>query len=354
MKRVVKLFAIFSLLCLVSPWNTIGQVNWTKYEQNPVFNTWLSFWENSRVSHCCVLFDSTIYRMWYTGNNLAADGSPRIGYATSSDGIEWKRHSLQKDGAVLIGESGQWDRLGVMHPTVVFDGTLFHLWYTGVKNSSEWGIGYATSEDGINWVKYENNPVLSDADAPTWESNAIFKPSVILKDSVFHLWYTGRNDTLRQIGYATSLDGKTWTKYSGNPVFKTGPDRTWDQADVNVGSVVLQDDIFHLWYSGRRTSGAWNIGYATSADGINWERYVDNPVLSPGESDSWDRLNVGGAMVIYDDNIFKMWYNGAAELSPAYPYPSQSRIGYATAPDISKGHYLILLFTVLPWMPYDM
>ncbi len=47
------------------------------------------------------------------------------------------------------------------------------MWYTGAMdnpNFSNWTfrIGYAESNDGINWTKYVKNPVLEEGDYVTW------------------------------------------------------------------------------------------------------------------------------------------------------------------------------------------
>ena len=46
-------------------------------------------------------------------------------------------------------------------------------------------------------------------------------------------------------------------------------------------SVILHDSIFHMWYnghSGQDIEKNWGIGHATSPDGINWTPDQSNPV----------------------------------------------------------------------------
>ena len=80
--------------------------------------------------------------MWLAG--LQADGSVRIGYAESGDGISWQ---MLPDPILQPGQDpGAWDSFRVVNPTVVSDGSTYHMLYAGtrVEGSQEIAkIGYA-------------------------------------------------------------------------------------------------------------------------------------------------------------------------------------------------------------------
>ena len=87
---------------------------------------------------------------------------------------------------------------------------------------------------------------------------------------------------------------------------------------------VLFDGIeYRMWYSGHDGS-AIRIGYATSPDGVVWEKYPNNPLLDIGPTASWDDDHVSRASVLFDAAAYKMWYTGYDGL--------HFRIGYATSP----------------------
>jgi hypothetical protein len=65
---------------------------------------------------------------------------------------------------------------------------------------------------------------------------------------------------LTNIGFATSPDGVTWQKFSGNPVFT--PSRSWADR-IEYGTMILQNGLFHYWFSGY-DGRSWQIGYAIS------------------------------------------------------------------------------------------
>lgn len=70
--------------------------------------------------------------------------------------------------------------------------------------------------------------------------------------------------------------------YEANPVFKaTGAD-TWDQHIRERGYILFEEGIYKMWYTGYKGDDTVTkyLGYATSKDGINWERYANNPIFS--------------------------------------------------------------------------
>ena len=79
-----------------------------------------------------------------------------------------------------------------------------------------------------NFVKYPGNPIMNGYDQ-TFSLAGIREPVIMMNDSGFAameggnyvMYYNGWNDTAStwQIGRATSPDGITWTKDTGNPVF---------------------------------------------------------------------------------------------------------------------------------------
>ena len=165
-----------------------------------------------------------MYQMWYNGNN---GSNTNIGYATSTDKKNWNKHPAP---VLEHGRAGSWDDSYILHPTVYFDGTTYHMWYTGT-NSSVAQIGYATSPDSINWSKYSNNPVLTPGKSGSWDVQNVNSPEVLFIEGTFHMWYGGSDGTQEQIGHATSLNGIEWEKDTLNPVLKVGKTGSWDKAN---------------------------------------------------------------------------------------------------------------------------
>lgn len=161
-----------------------------------------------------------------------------------------------------------------------------------------------------NWIPEGNNPVL--ASTQSWSKiggiSAIYSPTLLYENSTYKLWYGGAMSGHDQIGYATSVDGISWTQYAGNPVVTYGTG--WDSLFANDPSVVKVGSNYYMFYTGcANYNGQYNeIGLATSTDGISWTKYASNPILPMGYSE--DEYYVWMPTVIYEDNTFKMWYLG--------------------------------------------
>jgi predicted GH43/DUF377 family glycosyl hydrolase len=223
----------------------------------------------------------------------------------------------------------------VIDPVVILDNGQYKMWYSGLGTDSKFRIGYATSTDGGTWTKYEGNPVLDVGPNGSWDNESMRVNSVIRDNNIYKMWYTGAL-ALGRLGYATSVDGINWTKYAGNPVMDVGSAGSWDNEGIGLGSVISDTGIFKMWYTGVDSDFATSVGrlgYATSADGINWNRYAGNPVLDVGSGGSWDDAWIFDPYVIRDGSSLRMWYSGSDDQICNSGGSELLRIGSATSPD---------------------
>ncbi|MEW6701143.1 MAG: hypothetical protein AB1298_00345 [Bacteroidota bacterium] len=293
-------------------WNAGDGINWTKSSVNPVLNLGASgAWDDYVVASPSVIHNGTIYQMWYS----ASDGTTyRIGYATSPDGINWTKYS--GNPVLNVGSAGTWDDVNIYDQTVLYNGTNYEMWYGAYDGTSQ-RIGYATSPDGINWTKYSGNPVISTS--LPWESSSVGHPTVIFNGTNYELWYSASDGTNHRIGYATSTDGKNWTKYSGNPVLNIGTNGLWDDTHLVAPYVVFDGKTYKMWYSGHDGTN-YRLGYATSTDGKNWTKYSGNPVLNLGTAGSWDAQGVYSPTILFTGVSYKLWFTGFSGTSERIGY----------------------------------
>ncbi len=300
--------------------NSKGSANgpghvWTKYTDNPVLDLGPpGSWDDAYVTHPSVLYDGTTYQMWYSGYDSS---SWRIGYAYSSDGITWTKSP--SNPVLDLGASGSWEDTHVTHPTVLYDGTKYHMWYSGLDGGN-YRIGYASSSDGITWVKYSGNPVLDWGPPGSWDDSRVDVPMVIYDGTTFQMWYSGNDGSRFRIGYASSSDGTTWFKSATNPVLDLAPWGSWDDYHVYSPSIIYDGITYYMWYSGHDGSN-WRIGTATSFDGITWTKDITNPLLDIGPPGSWEDVGVHSPTVLYIGESYHMWYRGYSG--------TNVRIGYA-------------------------
>ena len=275
-----------------------AKAGWRKYEKNPVLG--------GKLGTCfdvSVLRKDNTYRMYFSWRPRKS-----IALVESPDGVQWGRPR------VVLGpnpKSGWEDR--VNRPVVVSLKDRYHMWYTGQTSSRSW-IGYATSDDGVTWKRMGNEPVLS-ANEP-WEKVAVMCPHVTWDEQkdVFRMWYSGGEQYEPDaIGYATSPDGLHWTKWPANPIFAMDPRNEWEQHKVTACQVIRQDDWHVMVYIGFRDVHTAQIGMARSRDGLtNWQRHPENPIISPGLPNNWDGDACYKPFAIYEKekDRWLLWYNG--------------------------------------------
>lgn len=205
-------------------------------------------------------------------------------------------------------DTSRWEK-DLNRPVVIEKDGIYHMWYTGQARGHSW-IGYAVSKDGKNWTRKNSEPVLLP-DVP-WEKVAVMCPHVIWdkKGKLFKMWYSGGEQYEPDaIGYATSKDGMKWEKYSNNPVFANNTSNEWEQAKVTACQVIKRSKDYLMLYIGFKDINYAQIGMARSKDGIsNWERFKDNPIIKPGSG--WDASAVYKPYAIPDKKRWLLYYNG--------------------------------------------
>lgn len=198
----------------------------------------------------------------------------------------------------------------INRPIVVRCGDGYHMFYTGQTRGHSW-IGYARSADGKTWKRMSDQPVLSP-EAP-WEKVAVMCPHVIWDDTAkqFRMWYSGGEQYEPDaIGYATSPNGLTWQKWKSNPIFAADPKVEWERHKVTAGQVVWHGGWHVMFYIGFRDVDHAQIGLARSRDGITrWQRHPANPIIRP-TGGAWDADACYKPFAILEDNRWLLWYNG--------------------------------------------
>lgn len=181
------------------------------------------------------------------------------------------------------------------------------------------------------WVKSSSNPVLPSG-LPGEDTRWKQDPAVVYEEGVYKMWFSataaGENS---RIYYATSTDdGVSWT-VSADPALGLGVTGSWDGKDVMSPTVVKVDGVYHMYYAGcSKLSGVYVLGHALSEDGINWTRDPANPILIYGDEGECDYYGLSNPTVLYEDGMFKLWYQAEGISSQDY---LRLQLAYATSPD---------------------
>jgi predicted GH43/DUF377 family glycosyl hydrolase len=125
------------------------------------------------------------------------------------------------------------------------------------------------------------------------------------------MWYSGGEQyEPNAIGYATSPDGREWSKHKENPIFRPDPKTDWEKDRVTACQVERHGDWHFMFYIGFADRDRAQIGLARSKDGItNWERHQANPIVRPGKG-KWDADAIYKPYANFDGKRWLLWYNG--------------------------------------------
>jgi predicted GH43/DUF377 family glycosyl hydrolase len=303
-------------------------VEWQRDERNPILPPRNGEFDSTRCMNPWVVRVGESYRLFYSGGG--DDQKQRIGFATATieNPTQWSRIGPLFD----IGGPGTFDAQWCVLPHVVrMADDHWHLYYTGNAGrgsglSAFPGMGLATSNDGVTWSRFGEEPVLASSgehgnpDAIGVAGGSVLR--VVRPDGSTHwrFYYTGCPTTgkahalnqQKTICLAVSGDGIRWEKRGS--VMLRDPDRDYEDIGV-AGPVVHQQDdgTFRMWYSAIGTRwGYYSICYAESDDGIHWRRGKqsgDNLQLAPTGS-GWEQQMVEYPTVIREGDHLRMFYCG--------------------------------------------
>jgi len=243
--------------------------------------------------------------------------------------ISWTRSITQYE-TILDGSGsqtvvGDWDGNMLAFSRVISDSGQYWMWYNGQSLTYPgwgWTLGLATSPDGLDWTKHGSNPILEPGSEGAWDSGYRGQVAVLKGDGLYEMWYSGSDGGPWQTGYATSTNGIDWNIYAGNPVLTVGGGGSWDEQEANAPTVIEDGGLYQMWYHGCNPDySVCSIGYATSTNGLDWSKHAGNPVLT-GTEGGWDEGTALWPSVVKDGSTYKMWYYGGG-----------GKVGLATSPD---------------------
>ncbi|WPU24866.1 hypothetical protein RI049_09035 [Cedecea neteri] len=303
--------------------------NWIKHGKifDPVEHQLANNCQYFAQSPQTLVFDDFI-RIYFSTRALDPANGKFISHAAYVDMQKDFQKVLSVNSAPLLDDSdlGCFDEHGIFPFNVLHHQDKVFAYTTGwsrrVSVSVETAIGLAVSEDrGETFKRHGMGPVMA---ASLHEPCLVADAFVKFFNGQFHMWYifgTGWKsyvdgaapDRTYKIGYASSRDGIHWERIGANQIIEDVLGKDESQA---LPTVIKLGERYHMFFcyresfDFRQASGrGYRLGYAWSDDLITWTR--DDKVVPPvSPSGEWDSDMQCYPHIFECDNKVYLLYNG--------------------------------------------
>lgn len=205
---------------------------------------------------------------------------------------------------IFSNQNSPLNPLAVSQAKILFENGTYKMWFINIFNSAVGSVGCAKSNDGINWNYVHSTAVLTNGPPGSWDSYSVGINAVIKDSSEYKMYYCGFQNQYQawNIGLASSSDGINWTKRNTPVLFANQ-----NEYQIAASDVIKVGGLYYMYYSTVYSSPTLKIYLAISNNGITWERYNNNPVLQATQP--WEGVGIYYPSVIYENNQFKMVYS---------------------------------------------
>lgn len=238
--------------------------------------------------------------------------------------IDEPNHILYEHNMPLLelGKIGAFDDSGIMPSSIINVHNKKYLYYIGWTTRGtvpfQNSIGLAVSIDGgISFNKISEGPIITVNINEPYFSGTSF---VFHVENKFKMWYLscvkwekseGKIEPMYNIKYAESIDGINW-----NQTGKVAIELNQDEGGLVSASVIFEGLKYRMWYGRRKKfdyrdciENSYRIGYAESENGIEWVRKDDQAGIDLSEI-GWDSEMISYPYVIQKRDELLMFYNG--------------------------------------------
>jgi hypothetical protein len=248
---------------------------------------------------------------------LDSDRIGRCGWVDVEGGRPDRVLDVSDRPALDVGAPGTFDEHGVTPLSVVRlpDGVL-RLYYAGwqrgigVRYTLFTGVAHS-DDDGASFRRASAAPVLDRSDG---ELHMRTGGHVRALGEGWRMWYAGGSEWVGSgeeakpryaLRHAVSGDGLAWPR-DGTICLEPGP----DELGFGRPCVLERGGLMRMWYSRRTVATGYQLGYAESADGLEWRRLDEQSGLELGRAGEWDAEMVGLASLLETPQGTLLFYNG--------------------------------------------
>ena len=282
---------------------------WHRVSGIPVIAPRGNGWESAGTFNPAVVIREGKIVMLYRAQDK--QGTSRLGYAESTDGIHFTRRAEP-----VLSPTEEYEKDGgVEDPRLVQFGDTYYLTYTGY-NKKDAQLCLATSKDLIHW---DRKGVIIPAYKGNWNVKWT-KSGAIVPEKIggkYWMYFLGTSaDNKDQAGLASSTDLLHWTEATQVPALPVRPGHFDSRVAEPGPSPIVTPTGIVLIYNGADDKLVYRTGVAifdrNDPRKLLWR--TDEPVFSP-EKD-WERAGQVPNVVfvegmIKQSNRYLLYYGGA-------------------------------------------
>lgn len=284
--------------------------DWHRILDTPILAPRGTGWESAGTFNPAVVIRGDKIVMLYRAQDK--QGTSRLGYAESTDGI----HFTRRDEPVLSPSEAYEENGGVEDPRLVQFGETYYLTYTGY-NKKDAQLCLATSTDLIHWNR---KGVIIPANKGNWnvkwtKSGAIVPEKI---DGKYWMYFLGTSaDNKDQAGLAYSEDLMHWTEATKTPVLPVRPGQFDSRVAEPGPSPIVTPSGIVLVYNGADDKLVYRTGVAIfdrqDPRKLLWRS--DQPIFQPEKE--WERVGQVPNVVFVEGMLKRgeryLFYYGAAD-----------------------------------------
>ena len=243
------------LLVLAQPPRDLPFGSWNRLSDTPIISPQGTTWESAGTFNPAVVMRDGKIVMLYRAQDK--QGTSRLGYAESSDGI----HFARRPDPVLNPEADYEKDGGVEDPRLVQFGDTYYLTYTGY-NKTDAQLCLATSKDLIHW---DRKGVIIPANKGNWnvkwtKSGAIVPEKI---NGKYWMYFLGTSaDGRDQGGLASSPDLLHWTEATRTSALPVRPGKFDSRVAEPGPSPIVTPNGIVLVYNGADDKLVYRTGVA--------------------------------------------------------------------------------------------
>ena len=283
---------------------------WRRNLEVPILAPQGNGWESAGTFNPAVVEYNGKFVMLYRAQDAA--GTSRLGYAESTDGMQFTR----RPEPVLSPEADYEKDGGVEDPRLQRFGETFYLTYTGY-NKKDAQLCLATSQELIHW---ERKGVILPAYKGNW-NKAWTKSGAIVPEKIdgkyWMYWLGTAADKTDQMGLSSSEDLLHWTEATETPVLPRRPGK-FDSRVVEPGPApILTQSGIVLIYNGADDQLVYRTGVAVfdRKDPRKLLSRTDQPIFGPEKE--WEKVGQVPNVVFVEGMARQgqrwLFYYGAAD-----------------------------------------